>query len=353
MKKSIIRNFFIYSLSFGFLMGIIFRVVTPLFVTFKSPRLDFIFTCMCIVAGLCVGVVSFFIGKVILIRTISKVKIYAQELLDGKFYNNLNIDSNDEIGELAVCMSQMVEKLRRILDSINHGAEEIASASQQIRSGAQQLSHGAKTQEAAAEEISQSMAQMNTNNQQNIENAIQQVSSNAKQSLDLMGKSAQSSIASITDIADKISVINDIAMQINILALNAAIEAARAGSHGKGFSVVAAEVRHLAERSKTAANEIASISQKSMGITEAAGKLINELIPEIEETSALVQKMASDGNEQKSEMEQVNSSLHDLNRVIKQNVAASEELTASSESFASKAAYLKELISFFKVDGGR
>lgn len=353
MKKSIIRNFFIYSLSFGFLMGIIFRVVTPLFVTFKSARLDFIFTCMCIVAGLCVGVASFFIGKVILIRTISKVKIYAQELLDGKFYNNLNIDSNDEIGELAVCMSQMVEKLRRILDSINHGAEEIASASQQIRSGAQQLSHGAKTQEAAAEEISQSMAQMNTNNQQNIENAIQQVSSNAKQSLDLMGKSAQSSIASITDIADKISVINDIAMQINILALNAAIEAARAGSHGKGFSVVAAEVRHLAERSKTAANEIASISQKSMGITEAAGKLINELIPEIEETSALVQKMASDGNEQKSEMEQVNSSLHDLNRVIKQNVAASEELTASSESFASKAAYLKELISFFKVDGGR
>ncbi len=349
MSKSIKRNFLVYSLLFGFLMGVVFRIVTPFFVTFKSNLLDVIFTCMCVAAGLCVGVISYLIGKILLIKIINQVKIYVQELLKGKFYEKIIIESDDEIGELAVSMSQMVEKLREILININHEAIEIVSASQQVSFGAQQLSLGAYKQEAAAAEISSSIVQMSTNTQQNTENAIQQISLNAKQSMDSMGKAAKESILSIKDIANKIAIINNIAFQTNVLALNAAVEAARAGQHGKGFAVVAAEVRKLAERSKTAANEIASISKDSIVLTKESDKLINELIPEIEKTTRLVREIASASNEQKSEVEQVNLSLNDLNQVIKQNITASEQLTSSSEEFTNKAEYLKEMVSFFGI----
>ena len=238
-------------------------------------------------------------------------------MLEGRFYNSLDIESNDEIGELAVSMSQMVEKLRGILININSEAEDIVSNSQQINSGALQLSHGADKQSAAAKEISSLMAQMTVNIQQNTENAIQKVSLNAKQSMDVMGKSARDSIDSINDIIEKISIINDIAFQIKILALNAAIEAARAGDHGKGFAVVASEVRRLSEKSKIAAADIESISKNSMAITEESDNLIKDLIPEIDKTSKMVQKITSANNEQKMEVEQVNYALDDLNLVIK------------------------------------
>jgi len=350
MKKSIIRNFLVYSLAFGFIMGVVFRLVTPFFVTFKSPTLDIIFTAMCIFAGLCVGIISYLIGKVILINTIHKVKVYAKDLLDGKFYTSLNIDSNDEIGELAYTLTQVVEKLRGILRNINLGAEDIVATSRQISGGARQLSNGATTQAAATKEIAESIGQMTFNIQQNTENAIQQISGNAKNKMNLMGKSAGDSIGSIKEISNKISIINSIAFQINILALNAAVEAARAGIHGKGFAVVASEVRKLAERSKGAADEITMITKNSMTVTEQSDHLIKELIPEIEKTTQLVQELATCGNEQKTEVEQINIALNDLERVIKQNVSASEELSDSSEEFEAKAEYLKELISFFKVE---
>ncbi len=301
------------------------------------------------------------VGIIILINTIISKSIsnalkkllgFAKNISEGDLTAKIDLNQNDEIGVFARSLSQMAGKLREIVININEGALEIASASQQINNGARQLAEGANTQAATAEEVSSSMEQMVSNIRQSTDNAIQteKISRNAKESMDLMVISGKKSVASIQDITGKITIINDLAFQTKLLALNAAIEAARAGEHGKGFAVVAAEVGKLAERSKIAADEIALISKKSMEVTEESDRLINDLMPDIEKTALLFQEIVSAGNIQIGNVEQVNLALNDLNSVIQQNAASSEELASSSDELAYQAEQFRDLIGFFKVE---
>jgi methyl-accepting chemotaxis protein len=155
------------------------------------------------------------------------------------------------------------------------------------------------------------------------------------------------------EIADKVSIISDIAFQTNILALNAAVEAARAGEQGRGFAVVAAEVRKLAERSKVAAEEIERISKKGVLLSDEAGKMLTQVVPEIERAAKLVQEIAAASVEQTSGAEQVNSALQQLNQVTQQNAAASEEMATASEELASQAEQLRDVVSYFRVEEGQ
>jgi methyl-accepting chemotaxis protein len=163
------------------------------------------------------------------------------------------------------------------------------------------------------------------------------------------GEAVRATVDAMKSIADKIGIIEEIARQTNMLALNAAIEAARAGEHGKGFAVVAAEVRKLAERSQSAAKEIGSVSTSSVQVSEQAGKILDEIVPGIRKTAALVQEINASSSEQAEGIGQVTKAILQLDQVIQQNSAATEEMSAASEELASQAETLLESAAFFKI----
>jgi len=285
-----------------------------------------------------------------LIIALNDITEKAKLIADGDL--TVQIYTRSDKDELMKSLADMVSAVSNVVEQVQGSADSIAAASQEMSSNAQQVSQGASEQASAAEEVSSSMEQMGSNIQQNTDNAQQteKISVSAAQGMTKVSQSAQESLRSIKEIADKITIISDIAFQTNILALNAAVEAARAGEHGKGFAVVAAEVRKLAERSKVAAEEINALSKSSVAVTEESEKLMISIIPDIEKTSKLVQEITASSLEQNSGANQINNAINSLNQVTQQNAAAAEEMATASEELASQADALREMVGFFRTN---
>lgn len=285
-------------------------------------------------------------------KSINNAKVAIRAIADGDLTVDIQNTSRDEIGELLEYLKSMVDKLKEVLTFVSTASDHIATASNQMSSTSQQMSQGSQEQAASAEEISSSMEEMVSNIQQNTDNAQQteKIALKAAEDMQDGSRAVNQTVDSMKKIADKISIIGEIARQTNLLALNAAVEAARAGDHGKGFAVVAAEVRKLAERSQIAAAEINDLSSASVSIADKSGKLLEQIAPNIQSTAKLVQEISAASLEQNTGAEQVNNAIQQFNQIIQQNAAASEEMATSSEELSSQADHLRETISFFKID---
>jgi len=261
------------------------------------------------------------------------------------------VDRGDELGELARSYNAFTDNFYQAVEKVFSAADSLSSASAQVSSSAQVLSAGTIEQAAAVEETTSSLEEMNASITQNADNSRQMEQMALKGARDMENGSTavREAVGAIKTIAEKISIIEEIAYQTNLLALNAAIEAARAGEHGKGFAVVATEVRKLAERSQGAAQEISSLALSSVKVAERSGEFLSELVPSIRMTAELVQEVATASREQGTGVAQVNKAMAQVDQVTQRNAAAAEELSSTAIQMANQAEDLQQLMRVFRI----
>jgi methyl-accepting chemotaxis protein len=275
----------------------------------------------------------------------------AERIAEGDL--TVQVRPRSDADTLGHAFASMTERLSRTIGEVSTAASGLASASQQVSATAQMLSQGTSEQAAAVEETGASLEQMSASIAQNAENsrATEQMAVRGARDGEESGRAVSATVDAMRGIADRISIIEEIAYQTNLLALNAAIEAARAGEHGRGFAVVATEVRKLAERSQAAAREISEVASSSVSVAERSGTLIQELVPAVRRTAELVQEVAGASREQAAGVGQMNRAMGQLDQVTQRNASASEELASTAEEMAAQAEAMQALTDAFRLQG--
>ena len=295
--------------------------------------------------------ISFWVARDV-VRRLARAVEAADRVARGDLRDAVEAHGSDEIADLQAAVGGMTRKLAGIIAEVRGGAEALSSASAEVSATAQTLSQGTGEQAASVEETTSSLEEMTASITQNAENS-RQTESMAKDgaaSAEESGRSVAETVTAMKAIAERISIIEEIAYQTNLLALNAAIEAARAGENGKGFAVVATEVRKLAERAQKAAGEIGGLAGRSVGVAERSGQLIGNLVPTIRKTADLVQEVAAASREQSAGVQQASKAMGVVDQVTQRNASAAEELSSTAEEMASQAESLQQLMALFVLE---
>ncbi|MEZ7892879.1 MAG: methyl-accepting chemotaxis protein [Candidatus Wallbacteria bacterium] len=291
----------------------------------------------------------------------------ARGCLEKLAQGNLDVAmTGDYKGDHAIlkdALNATVNSMNEILLNVRTTVEQVSTGANQVSMASQSLSQSSTEAASSLEEISASMQQINSQAKQNTENAVtaNQVSSQAKTSVDEGNAKMNNMLLAMREISESanniskiIKAIDEIAFQTNLLALNAAVEAARAGKHGKGFTVVAEEVRNLAQRSAKAAKETAEMIENAIARTEngmemadSTAKVLTEIAGGATKSTDLMGEIAAASKEQMQGIIQISQGLTQLDQVTQQNTATAEEAASASEELSSQAEQLRVLIEKF------
>ena len=306
-----------------------------------------------------------------LVKTLTDVLQNETYILNEMAEGNFSVHSEKDeyyIGEFEQLMRSMKKisrGLSELLLQISRSADNVAAGSEQVSSGSQNLAQGTTEQAASVEELTGMMSEIsdqayrNSRDAQEASEKAQMVKENATES----SRSMQEMVKAMAEISGKsdeirkiVKTIEDFSFQTNILALNAAVEAARAGDRGKGFSVVANEVRSLANQSSAASKSTAALIQSSLQAVENGRRIANEtdnalaeVVSGIDNVSELLFHITDASSKQFDANRQVTENINLISEVVQTNSATAEECAAASEELASQAQLLKELVSHFKL----
>jgi methyl-accepting chemotaxis protein len=307
-----------------------------------------------LIAAIILAGIGYFIASYIA-HAIQSIANIAESLAAGNLTatpTDSQLNRKDEIGSLAKSLATMITKLRDTVKTIQTGAVEFAIASNKISYAAQNISEGAEEQIQQINVVSSSLIDTTNSIQKNVEGAIEteEASKEAADKIVESGHVVDEAVSVIKGISSKIRIVDDIAQQTSLLALNAAIAASKAGEFGLEFSVVAYEVRKLAELTQKSAAEITHQSNSGVRIAEKARNLLNTAIPMILKTLKLVQNFSKSSEDEKLRADQINTTLKKLEEIIEHFYQSSKELSSTSKELSTEAHSLQESVKFFIIE---
>lgn len=392
MKPSILRNILFAFLGFGISMGIIFPFYADFFVEYKEGLYGW-FALGCLVAGVVIGVFNYYLLNLLLISKLKRIAQVATAISHHDLTSTCNMESHDVIGEIIISFNKMAVTLRDVVSELKDSSEQLQSGVNHICVVADTTSHGVQNQHTQTQIVEMSIQRMTEIAQEVSSKAAQAAEAaaiakeesekgnsvvgktvNSIQTLASAVENAASSINRVEkesiNIGGVLDVIQGISEQTNLLALNAAIEAARAGEQGRGFAVVADEVRTLAQRTQASTKEIQtmietlqSVSRETVEVMEKgqsqasesvnfaneAGNSLQQITQAVQAITEINTLINDEAGSQSGVAVEINQNMTSISQIATESMDGAEKTNQESRGLAEIANKLEQLVSRFKL----